>query len=97
MLLVHACMLSCFSRVQLFATLWTVAHQAPLSMEFSRQEHWSGLPALLEGLFPIQGLNPSLLYLQHWQVGSLLLAPPEEVKSDHSFAQNVYSDFLFTK
>ena len=28
----------------LFATLWTVAHQAPLSMEFSRQEHWSGLP-----------------------------------------------------
>ena len=30
--------------VQLFATLWTVAHQAPLSMEFSRQEYWSGLP-----------------------------------------------------
>ena len=34
-------MLSC---VQLFATPWTVAHQAPLSMEFSRQEYWSGLP-----------------------------------------------------
>ena len=32
------------SHVQLFAALWTVAHQAPLSMEFSRQEHWSGLP-----------------------------------------------------
>ena len=32
------------SRVQLFATPWTVAHQAPLSMEFSRQEYWSGLP-----------------------------------------------------
>ena len=32
------------SPVQLFATLWTVAHQAPLSMEFSRQEYWSGLP-----------------------------------------------------
>ena len=31
------------SRVQLFATLWTVAHQAPLSMGFSRQEYWSGL------------------------------------------------------
>ena len=33
-----------FSRVQLLATLRTVAHQAPLSMRFSRQEHWSGLP-----------------------------------------------------
>ena len=32
------------SRVRLWVTPWTVAHQAPLSMEFSRQEHWSGLP-----------------------------------------------------
>ena len=39
-----ACMLSCLSRVQLFATLWTVALQAPLSMGFSRQEYWRGLP-----------------------------------------------------
>ena len=37
-------MLSCFSRVQLFATLWTVARQAPLSVGFSRQEYGSGLP-----------------------------------------------------
>ena len=36
--------LSCFSRVQLFVTPWTIAHQAPLSMEFSRQEYWSRLP-----------------------------------------------------
>ena len=36
--------LSHFSRVQLFATPWTVAHEAPLSMGFSRQEYWSGLP-----------------------------------------------------
>ena len=42
----HVCMLSHSSRVQLFATLWTIAHQAPLSMEFSRQEYWSGLPCL---------------------------------------------------
>ena len=35
----HACMLSCFSPVQLFATLWTIACQAPLSMRFSRQEY----------------------------------------------------------
>ena len=37
-------MLSLFSYVQLFATLWTVAHQAPLSIGFPRQEYWSGLP-----------------------------------------------------
>ena len=41
---VHVCVLSCFSCVLLFATLWTVALQAPLSMGFSRQEHWSGVP-----------------------------------------------------
>ena len=37
-------MLSPFSHVQLFGTLWTVARQAPLSVGFSRQEYWSGLP-----------------------------------------------------
>ena len=36
-------MLNCFSHVQLFVILWTVAHQAPLFMEFSRQEYWSEL------------------------------------------------------
>ena len=41
---VHASVLSCFSRVQLFETLRTVARQAPLSMKFSRQEYWSGFP-----------------------------------------------------
>ena len=38
-----ACMLSCFNCVQLCATLWTIASQAPLSMALSRQEYWSGL------------------------------------------------------
>ena len=38
------CMLSHFSHVQLFVTLWTVTHQAPLSMRFSRQEYWMGYP-----------------------------------------------------
>ena len=47
-----ACMLS-LSRVQLFATPWTVAHQAPLSMGFSRQEYWVGCHALLQGIFTI--------------------------------------------
>ena len=41
----HACMqLSHFSHARLCATLWTAAHQAPLSMGFSRQEYWNGLP-----------------------------------------------------
>ena len=40
----HACMLSHFSHVRLCATLWTAAHQAPLSTGLSRQEYWSGLP-----------------------------------------------------
>ena len=41
---VHVHVLSGFSRVRLFATLWTVTHQAPLSMGFSRREYWSRLP-----------------------------------------------------
>ena len=65
-----------FSRVWLCATLWTVAYQASLSMGFSRQEHWSGLPFLLQGIFPTQGLNPCLLCLLHWQLGSLPVVPP---------------------
>ena len=49
------------SHVQFFATLWTVAHQAPLSMEFTRQEYWSGCHFLLQEIFQTQGLNPRLL------------------------------------
>ena len=45
-----------------FATPWTVAHQAPLSMEFSRQEYWSWQPLLYQGIFPTQGSNLGLLH-----------------------------------
>ena len=45
------------SRAQLFATPWTVAHQAPLSMRFPRQEYWSGLPLPPPGVFPTHGSN----------------------------------------
>ena len=48
-----------FSRVQLWATLWTVAFQAPLSMGFSRQEHWSGLPRPPPGDLPDPGTEPA--------------------------------------
>ena len=61
--------ISCFSCVQLFVTLWTVACQAPLSMGFSRQEYWSGLPYPPTGIFPTQGLNSSLLCLLRWLAG----------------------------
>ena len=53
------------------ATSWNVVRQAPLSMGLSRQEYWSGCHFLLQGIFPIQGSNPSLL---HWQAGSLPLS-----------------------
>ena len=52
------------SRVQLFATLWTVAHQAPLSMGFSRQKYWSGLPFLSPGDLPDPGIEPGSPTLQ---------------------------------
>ena len=54
-------MLSCFSRVQLFSTPWTVACQAPLSMGFSRQEYWSGLPFHSPGDLPNPGTEPTSL------------------------------------
>ena len=57
----HVCMLSCFSCVQLFATLWTVACQAPLSTGFSRQECWSGLPCPPPRDFPVPGFEPMSL------------------------------------
>ena len=60
------------SPVRLFATPWTVAYQVPPSMGVSRQEYWSGLPFLLQEIFPTQGLNPRLL---HWQVDSLPQSP----------------------
>ena len=50
------------SHFQLFVTPWTVAHQAPLSMGFSRQEYWSGLPCPPLGIFPTQGSNPGILH-----------------------------------
>ena len=52
------CMLSLFSHVQFVVTLWTVARQAPLSKEFSRQEYQSGLPYLPPGDLPNPGIKP---------------------------------------
>ena len=53
--------ISCFSRVQLFAIPWTVAHLVPLSMGFSRQECWSGFPFRSQGGLPDPGIKPESL------------------------------------
>ena len=64
---VCACVRVCesLSRVQLYVTPWTVAHQAPLSMEFSGKNTGVGCYLFLQGFFLTQGSNPSLL-LGRW-------------------------------
>ena len=57
----RACLLNCFSHVQLCATPWTAACQAPLSMGFCRQEYWSGLPFLAPGDLSDPGIKPASL------------------------------------
>ena len=59
----HVCVKS-LSRVWLFATPWTVTHQAPLSMGFSRQEYWSALPFPSPGDLPNPGIEPRYPALQ---------------------------------
>ena len=61
------CVLSCFSCVQLFVTLWTIAHQTILPMGISRQGSWGGLPCPPPGDLPDPGTGPASLCLPHWQ------------------------------
>ena len=69
-----ACMLSRFSHVQLFATPWTVACQAPLSMGFSRQENWIGLPCPPPGDLPDPVIEPTSPAAPGSQAASLPLS-----------------------
>ena len=71
------CMLTC---VWLFVTQWTVACQAPLSMECSRQEYCRGLPFPTPRDLSDPGIQPHLLCFLHWQVDSLPLVPPGKPK-----------------
>ena len=71
---VRGCIPSCFSHVRLFATPWTVARQAPLSVGFSRQEYWRGLPCPPPGDLTDPGIKPmspalqaASLPLSHWE------------------------------
>ena len=57
----NTCLLGHFSRVRLFATLWITAREAPLSMGFSRQEYWNGLPCPPPGALLDPGIEPKSL------------------------------------
>ena len=79
------------SRVQLFVTPWTVAHQAPLSMGFSRQEYWSGLPFPSPGDLPNPGIEPRSPALQ---ADTLTSEPPEKPSYYHAFSYKEILDFI---
>ena len=77
----RACMLSHFSHVQLFLTLWTVDCQAPLSVGFSRQEYWRGLPFSSLRNISDPGIEPGSPALQ---MDSLPSEPPgKPITVDH--------------
>ena len=82
--------LSYFSHIRLYATLWTIVCQAPQSMEFSRLEYWSGLPFPSPGNLPDPGIEPASLTSPAlasrffvtgatWEVPQHLLASPNYV------------------
>ena len=94
---VHACILS---RVRLFATLYTVAHQAPLSMQFSRQEYWNGLPFPTPGTFLTQGSNPHVLCLLSLAGGFFITVPPWKpyyIASFHNFCTECFPHTFYLK
>ena len=81
------CILSCFSHVRLFVTLWTIGYQVPLSIGFSREEYWSGLPCpspgdlLNPGINPVSFMSPALGELFATSAtGEALISLPMPVK-----------------
>ena len=82
--------LSC---VRLFVTPWTVACQAPLSMGFSRQEYWSGLPFPSPGDLPNPGIEPGSPALQAGALSSEPPGNPNRNLKDHKIEETVvYQD-----
>ena len=74
------------SRVRLLATPWTVAYQAPLSMRFSRQEYWSGLPFPSPGDLPDPGIEPGFPTLE----ADTLTSEPPGKPNLHSICQQIW-------
>ena len=85
----HACVLSCFSRVQLCVTLWTVTARW-VSMGFSKQEYWSGLPCPPPKDLPDQGIEPTAPALQ---VDSLPTKPPGKPHKVVYYLHIIYTSF----
>ena len=75
------------SRVRLFATPWTVAHQAPPSLGFSRQEYWSGLPFPSPGDLPHPGIEPTFLASPALAGGFFTTSATWEAPSSHTVHQ----------
>ena len=92
----HACVLSCFSRVQLFVTPWTVAHQVPLSTGFSRQEYWSGLPSPPPEDRPNPGIKPESPPSPALQVDSLLLSHQGSPQTQYSDTDMLVAQLCLT-
>jgi len=104
----HTCVLSHFSCVQLFVTIWTVVHQPPLFIWFHKQEYWSGLPCPPAGDLPHPGIKTRSLMSPalaggffttraNWEVQILKIFI---LKSSYRLYNNVYilitSDFFFS-
>ena len=88
-------MLSHFSHVQLFATLWTVVLQAPLSMEFSMQEHWSRLPCPPPGNLPDPGTESASLMSLALAGGFFTTSNPWEAQKYDTYYMSILHTFLF--
>ena len=92
-----------FSHVRLFATPWPVAHQAPLSREFCRQEYWSGCFSLLQGMFLTQGSNLCLLhcrqilYLLSYQLKPLLAFTFSHLECKLHFGKHLLYSLMFLR
>ena len=81
------------SRVRLFVTPWTVAYQAPLSMGFSRQEYWSGLPFPSPGDLPNPGIEPGFPTLE---ADTLTSEPPGKPSGTLSIRSNSSRDASYS-
>ena len=87
------CVCELLSSVQFFVSPWTVACQAPLSMEFSKQEYWSGLPFPAPGDLPHPGIKPRSPALQ---ADSLPSEPPGKPQTVYSTTKtNTISFYCF--
>ena len=90
--LIMVCMLSCFSHVWLFATPWTTAFQASLSLGFSRQKYWSGLPCCPPGALPDAGMEPTSLMPPVLAGRFFALVPPGKPTNKQTLT--AFPDFL---